>query len=134
LDFQSGTDLIDLQGFGVTAANFNETAKIVNEGGAIKLLVREATMKIFGSNSIDVDDFIFGAENDISSLLNEVLPIVNSADTSGGDMKGGGDMKEGVSVAEPDNDDEKIGVSYGYIDAPFGWGNIPQSDFAIPLI
>ncbi|WRH76586.1 MAG: putative Ig domain-containing protein [Sphingobium sp.] len=134
LDFQSGTDLIDLQGFGVTAANFNEKAKIVNEGGAIKLLVGEATMKIFGSNSIDVDDFIFGAENDISSLLNEVLPIVNSADTSGGDMKGGGDMKEGVSVAEPDNDDEKIGVSYGYIDAPFGWGNIPQSDFAIPLI
>ncbi|CAN1535509.1 Putative Ig domain containing protein [Sphingomonadaceae bacterium] len=134
LDFQSGTDLIDLQGFGVTAANFNEKAKIVNEGGAIKLLVGEATMKIFGSNSIDVDDFIFGAENDISSLLNEVLPIVNSVDTSGGDMKGGGDMKEGVSVAEPDNDDEKIGVSYSYIDAPFGWGNIPQSDFAIPLI
>jgi Ca2+-binding RTX toxin-like protein len=134
LDFQSGTDLIDLQGFGITAANFNEKAKIVEEGGAIKLLVGEATMKIFGSNSIDVNDFIFGAENDISSLLSEAIPIVNSADTSGGDMKGGGDMKEGVAVSEPDNGDEKIGASYGYNDAPVGWGIIPQSDFMIPMI
>jgi hypothetical protein len=134
LDFQSGTDLIDLQGFGITAANFNEKAKIVEEGGAIKLLVGEATMKIFGSNSIDVKDFIFGAENDISSLLSEVIPVVNSADTSGGDMKGGGDMKEGIAVSEPDNDDEKIGASYDYNDAPVGWGIIPQSDFIIPII
>jgi len=134
LDFQSGTDLIDLQGFGITAANFNEKAKIVEEGGAIKLLVGEATMKIFGSNSIDVKDFIFGAENDISSLLSEAIPIVNSADTSGGDMNGGGDMKEGIAVSEPDNDDENTRASYGYNNAPVGWGNIPQSDFIIPMI
>jgi hypothetical protein len=49
-------------------------------------------------------------------------------------MNGGGDMKEGIAVSEPDNDDEKTGASYGYNDAPVGWGIIPQSDFMIPLI
>jgi hypothetical protein len=80
LDFKSGEDVIDLSSMGVTASNFADTVSMSRQGSEITLNVGDESMKIIGSKSIDLDDFLFAEENDAGSLLSEALSIVSGED------------------------------------------------------
>lgn len=82
LDFKYGTDLIDLRRLGVTASNFAEKAAAIKDGSSTELNAGDASTTFAGSASIEIKDFLFGSDNDASSLLGEVLAIVSRTDGS----------------------------------------------------
>ena len=127
-DFKSGSDLIDLRGFGVTASNFDQKATIIKDGSSVRLNVGDASMTISGSKSIEMKDFIFGTENDTSSLLGEVLAIVSRTDASRGELI----ENLGSDVSKSDYNSNFEPQDYGGISVdlftPF------EQDFIIPMI
>jgi Ca2+-binding RTX toxin-like protein len=127
-DFKSGTDLIDLRGFGVTASNFEQKATIIKDGSSIRLNVGDASMTISGSKSIEMKDFLFGAENDTSSLLGEVLAIVSRTDASRGELI------ENLGSDAPKSDYNTNFVSEDYSGISVDLFTPFEQDFIIPMI
>jgi hypothetical protein len=120
--------LIDLRGFGVTASNFEQKATIIKDGSSIRLNVGDASMTISGSKSIEMKDFVFGAENDTSSLLGEVLAIVSRTDASRGELI----ENLGSDASKSDYNSNFVSEDYSGISVdlftPF------EQDFIIPMI
>ncbi|CAN1548371.1 An_peroxidase_bacterial_2 domain containing protein [Sphingomonadaceae bacterium] len=85
-DFKSGEDMIDLASFGVTEANFETMVSITRQGSDLKLSIAGQVMTLEDEHELEIDDFMFAAEDSVSAMITDAIATVDEASPAIVDM------------------------------------------------
>jgi Ca2+-binding RTX toxin-like protein len=80
-DFKSGEDMIDLNGMGITEANFEDMVSITRDGSDLKVSIGGQTMTLNDERDLDIDDFMLAWEDSDSDsgMIADAIAAVEEA-------------------------------------------------------
>ena len=78
-DFKSGEDMIDLNGMGITEANFEDMVSITRDGSDLKVSIGGQTMTLNDERDLDIDDFMLAWEDSDSGMIADAIAAVEEA-------------------------------------------------------